>query len=134
MIEKEKLWAVFSKVVNQSKKGERVELEALDAEFECSITLEDVDRMMDFVDAFQMLSESGMDIDSKSLIEVDLVLKNLRQRLVVRRCDEMAVKTWYEIRREGKCVNLVSNKKTAQYLVSFMKKGEYQIVPVKVVV
>lgn len=46
----------------------------------------------------------------------------------------MAVKTWYEIRLKGKCVNLVSNKKTAQYLVSFMKKGEYQIVPVKVVV
>lgn len=47
----------------------------------------------------------------------------------------MAVKTWYEIRRKGKCVNLVSNKKTAQYLVNFfMKKGEYKIVPVKVVV
>lgn len=44
----------------------------------------------------------------------------------------MSVKTWYEIRRKGKCVNLVSNKKTAQYLVNFMKKGEYQIVPVKV--
>ena len=134
MIEKEKLWDMFSKVVCQIEKGERVDLGALEVEFECSITLEDVDRMIDFVDAFRVLSRTGRYIAAKSLIEVDLVLNNLRQRLVVRRCDEMAVKTWYEIRREGKCVNLVSNKKTAQYLVSFMKKGEYKIVPVKVVV
>lgn len=85
MIEKEKLWDMFSKVVRQIEKGEKVELGALEVEFECSITLEDVERMIDFVDAFRVLSRTSRYIDSKSLIEVDLVLKNLRQSLVVRR-------------------------------------------------